>query len=211
MDQTGDFLDGTAWNVVRIGADEVEPEAPRTVEFALGRVSGQVGVNRFTGEYSIDGDSVVVGLAARTLMAGPPERMELEDRFHAAFTGRLPVAVGEMMLLGDIELAQTPSSRVRGTIWYRERMALPEGSRVVVELHDVSRADVPSDVVAVQTIAGVAGPPFEFDLELPEPFEEKRSYVLRAHIEGPDGRLMWTSDSRIDPRQQPLEVLLVRV
>lgn len=205
MDRPGDFLDGTTWGVVLIGGREVPSDAPRRVEFSGSRVSGRVGVNRFTGEYTIEGDTVVIGTVARTLMAGPPEMMELEDRFHSAFNGSMPVAVGEIMLLGDVELSYVAPNRLRGTVWYRERMALQPRSTVVVELYDLS-----SGVLATQTIGDALSPPIEFDLEASQPLEQ-RTYTIRARIEGPEGDLMWAAETRIDPEQQPVEVMLVRV
>lgn len=205
MDQPGDYLDGTRWSVARIAGADVDPDAPRSVEFSGGRVTGQVGVNRFTGDYSIEGDVLVVGALARTLMAGSPERMELEDRFHAAFSGRLPVAVGEIMVLGDIELSYVAPTRLRGSVWYRERMALQPGSSVVVELHDAS-----STMIASQVIGDAVAPPVEFDLDAARPLDETR-YRVHARIEGPDGASMWSGEVGVDPERQPVEVMVHRV
>src|SRR5690606_2465181 len=44
-------------------------------------------------------------------------------------------------------------SRLTGTVLYRERIALPADATIEVRLEDVSRADVPADLVAAQTIA----------------------------------------------------------
>src|SRR3546814_2409079 len=41
---------------------------------------------------------------------------------------------------------------VRGSLTYRERIALPPGSVAEVTLQDVSRADAPSTILARQTI-----------------------------------------------------------
>jgi heat shock protein HslJ len=48
-------------------------------------VAGCVGVNRFTGSFTVDGDVLQVGPVASTRMAGPPEMMTLENRFNSAF------------------------------------------------------------------------------------------------------------------------------
>jgi uncharacterized lipoprotein YbaY len=84
-------------------------------------------------------------------------------------------------------------------------MALPPRSTVVVELYDLS-----SGVLATQTIGDALSPPIEFDLEASQPLEQ-RTYTIRARIEGPEGDLMWAAETRIDPEQQPVEVMLVRV
>ena len=49
-----------------------------------GRVSGSGGINRLMGDYTLTGDELSFGMLATTMMAGPPERMEAEQRFLAA-------------------------------------------------------------------------------------------------------------------------------
>ena len=49
-----------------------------------GRLSGCATVNRIMGTYSLDGDVLSFGALAGTMMAGPPEAMEQEQRLHAA-------------------------------------------------------------------------------------------------------------------------------
>ena len=46
-----------------------------------GRVSGSGGINRLMGDYRLDGSSLTFGAIATTMMAGPPEQMESEQRF----------------------------------------------------------------------------------------------------------------------------------
>lgn len=48
------------------------------------RVAGHSGVNRYTAGVELDGSSLTFGPIASTRMAGPPERMETEQRFLAA-------------------------------------------------------------------------------------------------------------------------------
>ena len=70
-----------------------------------GRLTGRATVNRVFGPYEVDGDLLVVGPMAATLMAGPPEAMAQES----ALLGRLgvPVAVsrtdepGDLLLTGE--------------------------------------------------------------------------------------------------------------
>ena len=77
------------WLVIEIDGELVDPEAPREIRFAGDRVAGRVGVNRFTGSFTIEGDAIDVGPMASTRMAGPPELMALEDRFNSGFQGEL--------------------------------------------------------------------------------------------------------------------------
>ena len=62
-------------------------------------MAGRVGVNRFTGSFTVDGDVLQVGPVASTRMAGPPEMMTLENRFNSAFQGDLPIGLDEVELV----------------------------------------------------------------------------------------------------------------
>jgi heat shock protein HslJ len=66
---TEHMLEGD-WLVVEIGGETVEPQAPRSVRFEGDRVTGRVGVNRFTGSFTIEGDVLEAGPIAATRMAG---------------------------------------------------------------------------------------------------------------------------------------------
>jgi uncharacterized lipoprotein YbaY len=81
-------------------------------------------------------------------------------------------------------------------VLYRERIALPPGARVTVQLQDVSRADAPAVVLAELTVdpAGRA-PPYAFTLPYdPARIAPSGSYVVRAQIR--DGsRLLFTTTS----------------
>ena len=50
-------------------------------EFLDGTVSGHAGVNRYSGSCTVDGTALVVGPIGATLMAGPQEAMDREQRF----------------------------------------------------------------------------------------------------------------------------------
>jgi heat shock protein HslJ len=100
-------LDGS-WLLVEIDGEKVDPEAPRQVDFEEGRVSGRVGVNRFTGPYTLGGETIEFGPAAVTRMAGPPELMKLEDRFLAALEGEHPVRIETRLVIGDLVLVLQP-------------------------------------------------------------------------------------------------------
>ncbi len=96
-------LDGD-WLVVEIGGVAVDPGAPRTVDFDQGRMSGRVGVNRFTGSFSMNDQTVVIGPLASTRMAGPPEMMELEARFNSRVSGEHVISLeGDRLILGEGE------------------------------------------------------------------------------------------------------------
>jgi putative lipoprotein len=104
---------------------------------------------------------------------------------------------------------------IEGSVWYRERIALPPGAEIHVSLEDVARMDVPAEVVATTSIDPRGGPPWSFVL----PYDRKKlhdrgRYVLRARIES-DGRLLFTSTESIPAftggASGPLEIRLSRV
>lgn len=82
-------LAGTEWQCLTIGGMAVKDPQPPTIAFgADGRASGYAGVNRYGGAWSsAAGTALKLGPMAATRMAGPPERMELEDRFLDALEG----------------------------------------------------------------------------------------------------------------------------
>jgi heat shock protein HslJ len=72
-----------------------------------GRVSGSGGINRLMGDYRLDGSSLGFGAVATTMMAGPPERMEAEQRFLDALARVTRWARdGEQLVLRDDEGAE---------------------------------------------------------------------------------------------------------
>jgi putative lipoprotein len=78
---------------------------------------------------------------------------------------------------------------IEGSVWYRERMALPPNAEIRVSLEDVSRMDVPSEVIATTSFMPQGGTPWDFTLKYdPQRLHEKGRYVLRARIEA-NGRL----------------------
>jgi heat shock protein HslJ len=67
-----------------------------------GRVSGSGGVNRLLGDYRLDGSRLTFGAIATTMMAGPLEQMESEQRFLSALARVTQWSRdGEQLVLGD--------------------------------------------------------------------------------------------------------------
>lgn len=101
---------------------------------------------------------------------------------------------------------------ITGEVWYRERMALPPGAEVIVQLEDQSRADAPATVLTDYTHV-VDGPgPYSFRLVYdPSAIDERMRYGLRARIEH-DGELLFTSTEHIDPfTDEPVRIMVSRV
>lgn len=86
------------------------------------------------------------------------------------------------------------SGILTGTVTYRQRIALPTGSVITVELQDVSRADAAATVLATQTITTSGETvPIAFELVYdPGQIAERFSYAVRAQIHS-NGVLRWTS------------------
>jgi heat shock protein HslJ len=78
---------------------------PVTADFKAGRVSGFSGCNRFFGPYTLDGDRVVIGPLAGSMMACEKPAMAVETAVHAALAGtlRYVVADGRLTLLSGAE------------------------------------------------------------------------------------------------------------
>jgi putative lipoprotein len=112
-----------------------------------------------------------------------------------------------------------PLARVlSGTVVYRERMALPPGATVDVQLEDVSRPDAQAPVLARQSITpGERQVPIPFEFDVPAgAIEPNRRYGLRAAIRGPDGRLLFATTQHhalpgADAPAHGIEILVRRV
>lgn len=85
-------------------------------------------------------------------------------------------------------------AQVTGSAGYRERIAIPDGGQLVVELRDVSLADAPSVLLSQQRFAH-AGVPQEFALTYdPALIDDRMTYALSARIEL-DGDVWFRTDT----------------
>ncbi|MEP1471207.1 MAG: YbaY family lipoprotein [Halieaceae bacterium] len=103
-------------------------------------------------------------------------------------------------------------SQIEGSVIYRERMMLPPGSELEIQLQDVSRADAPASVLATVMMTPEGGPPYPFSIEYnPAQIDDRMQYALRATIRL-DGRLLFTNTDYINAfGGNPVEVLVRRV
>ena len=100
---------------------------------------------------------------------------------------------------------------IEGTVTYRERMMLPPGSYLEVQLQDISIADAPAQVLATLEQPLQGGPPYTFALDFDQAAVVPRhTYSLRATIRRGDA-LLFTSTEYIDPFAGPAEITLTRV
>ena len=85
--------------------------------------------------------------------------------------------------------------KISGSVIYLERIALPPGAIVTVELRDVSMADAPAKMLGSTRFEAQGGPPYPFALSYdPEAIDERHSYALRATISSGD-QLLFTTDT----------------
>lgn len=226
----GALLVGT-WCVVSIGSDDVAAVGA-SVEFtADGTVQGFGGVNRFSGPYTATADTIEFGPVAATLMAGPEPAMSVETALLAAFVDAQPYAVdGDRLTLGEepaIVLHRGGGTggaaggdgaddivTVSGTITYRERMALPEGAVVVVEVHDVSPADAQAPPVARATIIPTHGVPIPYAIAVSSAsYVDDHPYALSVTILVGDDVLFTSVEPVVvpaAPADQRADLVLVR-
>ncbi len=80
-------------------------------------------------------------------------------------------------------VAPAEQAMLEGTVWYRQRSALPEGAVVEVSLLDVSRADAPAVVLAQTQIVPTTQVPIAFTLHYDAgQIQPGHSYALQAKI-----------------------------
>ena len=86
-------------------------------------------------------------------------------------------------------------ARVTGTVFYLERIALPPGAVLKVQLIDGSIADAPADVIAQETIQVTTQVPIPFSLSYdPHRIIPSHTYAVQARIEV-DGKLRFINTS----------------
>ncbi|GAA5074652.1 YbaY family lipoprotein [Lysobacter panacisoli] len=104
---------------------------------------------------------------------------------------------------------------VTGNATYLERILMPPGSTLRVQLIDSQLADTLQAVIADATLRDLSGPPYAFSLPYdPVKLRPNGQYGLHATLSGPDGRPWFVTDTRVpvDPaRNEPVELRLVRV
>ena len=122
------------------------------------------------------------------------------------------------MIVKDCKLVEQSSTKpsgpgvVTGTVTYRERMALPPTAELLVQLVDVSVADMPAAVIAEEKItAGGRQVPIPFELKFdPAKIDGKHTYSMSAKVTV-DGDLRMISDTSypVVTEGNPLHVEMV--
>jgi putative lipoprotein len=103
-------------------------------------------------------------------------------------------------------------SVIKGQVFYRERIMLPPGSDIEVQLQDISRADAMATVMASVMFEADGGPPYDFAIDYdPARINPRMRYALRATVSQGD-RMLFTTTDYIDPfAGGDVEVLVRRV
>ena len=114
----------------------------------------------------------------------------------------------------EVSSGKSPNASVRGTVTYRERLALTPGAKLVVELRDVSYADAAAPLIARQTISGPGQVPIEFRVGYNrDDIDSRNVYSVSARVIESDGRLAFTNDTAYEmiTRGNPNKVDMVLV
>lgn len=108
--------------------------------------------------------------------------------------GQEPPPGPQSQIGGDTAMAV-----IEGEVFYRERIMLPPGAELEVQLEDISRADAMATVITTVSYSLEGGPPYPFSLEYdPARIDQRMRYALRARISR-DGALLFTNTEYIDP------------
>ena len=103
-------------------------------------------------------------------------------------------AIRSLAPADKIRSVARPDPILTGTVFYRERIALPPNSTAEIVLEDVSVADRPAVEIARTTVAPAGQVPIAFDLRyVPDLIEKGHHYVVRAAILWPSGGRMFVS------------------
>ncbi len=87
--------------------------------------------------------------------------------------------------------------RIQGEAVYFEKILMPEGSQLRVQLIDNQLADTPRAALAEQ-VTSVGSGPYEFQIDVPRArLREGGLYGLHASVSMPDGALRFVTDTRV--------------
>lgn len=123
----------------------------------------------------------------------------------------IPLMAG---LAACVPMSDSNETMLTGTATYRERIALPPDSRLVVTISDVSLMDAPSVTIAQNQI-NTAGQqvPISFAVSYDRArIQPGRTYAVSARILDKRGQLVWITDTRnpLPPPGQSIELWLVQ-
>ena len=184
-----------------------------------GRLTGSAGCNRYSAEFSVEGDALDIGTATATreVCSEPRGVMQREAELLIALgTVERFEQRGDRLQLRTAAgaLAVELVSALTGTVTYRIPQELPPDARVQVSLEDASLADAPAGVLS-ELVFPTHGRqvPLSFELSFdPDDIDPRGSYVIRALIESPDGEVLYrTTQSHpvLAPGTSPFDLQVV--
>ena len=101
---------------------------------------------------------------------------------------------------------------VHGRAIYLERITVPAGATLTVQLIDQRLADTPAAVLASAEVHDAKGPPFEFTLPYdPGKLREGGQYGLHASLRDADGRLWFVTDTQVPVTPSKTDAVEVRM
>jgi heat shock protein HslJ len=120
-------LEDASWRLTALTGQDARALAglPRPVilRFERGRVSGFVGCNRLMGLCTVEGERLILGPLAGTMMACPSPAMEIEHALKVALNGtaRYAIAGDELRVTAEsgavLTFAAEPPPRLEGAAW----------------------------------------------------------------------------------------------
>ena len=135
----------------------------------------------------------------------------------AAACGSDPAPNPTATVTAEVPSGKEPNASVRGTVTYKERIALTPGARLVVDLRDTSLQDAASELIARQTIEDPGQVPIAFEVEYNrDDIDDRNTYSLQVDIIEADGRLAFTNDTAYDvitggnPDRVDMQLVLVQ-
>lgn len=100
--QSPDPLDGSRWDLFAYRKTRPIAGHDLTVRFNDGRIWGEAGCNRYTGSYSVHGDSIAVrGVSAGDSVCDEPEGIMEQEEYYLQFLAevRLIILAGDRLRL----------------------------------------------------------------------------------------------------------------
>jgi uncharacterized lipoprotein YbaY len=133
-------------------------------------------------------------LASKPYLPCPSQKREITQAI-SMFAAALLLLFNLSGCSETVQITRKPlSGIVRGEAFYRERMALPPGTRFEVYLEEMSRSDGTPRVVgrSIRTVSGV--PPYRFEIRYAaNRIDRSRLYTIRAQLTR-GGLLLFTTN-----------------
>lgn len=118
--------------------------------------------------------------ATRAGRRNPADLYRQDAAMHAT---RRAVLAAPAAALAAATAAAAQDAAITGTVTHRERMALPPGTVLEVELVDISRADAPAERIAAARIDVTTQVPIPFTLRFdPARIDANRAYAVQARL-----------------------------